>query len=237
MTATESVAAGLPAPVRHYLDRTLPADGAVPSTVRITQHGAMRQKPGGKELPFTAVQDLAVARVAFAWRARFRLFGPVAIRVLDAFDGGAGELEARLIGLRVMHDAGPETAIGEALRYLAELPWVPFAMASNPELEWREAGDRRVEVSARVGSERVAVTIELDDAGDIVRVAGERPYREGKLWVPRPWAGEFGEYQELGGVRIPTRAEVRWELETGPFTYWRGVVDSLDLDPQGGQLP
>jgi hypothetical protein len=35
----------------------------------------------------------------------------------------------------------------------------------------------------------------------------------------------------IGGVRIPTRAEVRWELPDGAFTYWRGTVTSLEIDP------
>jgi hypothetical protein len=43
--------------------------------------------------------------------------------------------------------------------------------------------------------------------------------------------GGYGDYGIVGGVRIPTRAEVRWELADGPFTYWRGRITSLELDP------
>jgi hypothetical protein len=39
----------------------------------------------------------------------------------------------------------------------------------------------------------------------------------------------FSDYAEVGGVRIPTRAEVHWELPDGPFTYWRGRVTALEL--------
>lgn len=39
--------------------------------------------------------------------------------------------------------------------------------------------------------------------------------------------GTFGDYVELGGVRVPSSAELSWELPDRPFTYWRGEVTSL----------
>jgi hypothetical protein len=57
-----------------------------------------------------------------------------------------------------------------------------------------------------------------------------RSRREGKTSVPTPWGGRFSDYRELGGIRVPTRAEVRWELPEGPFTYWhRPHAISLDV--------
>ena len=38
-------------------------------------------------------------------------------------------------------------------------------------------------------------------------------------------------FPDVGGIRLPTRAEVRWELPDGPFPYWRGTIASLELDP------
>lgn len=51
--------------------------------------------------------------------------------------------------------------------------------------------------------------------------------------MPTPWAGTYGDYAIVGGVRVPTRGEVRWELPDGPFVYWRGTIASLELDPPG----
>lgn len=33
-----------------------------------------------------------------------------------------------------------------------------------------------------------------------------------------------------GGLRVPTTAEVAWELPEGPFTYFRGRVTALQVD-------
>jgi hypothetical protein len=203
--------------------------------VRIGQEGEMRQRPGGRALRFSAVEELAVDRIAFTWRARF----PLAIRVFDGYSGGRGKLEARVLGVPVMRQSGPDIAVGEAFRYLAELPLVPWAMAHNEELEWRELDDHSVEVAGRVGGRRPAVTLEFDTAGDIVRMrCAARPRQVGRTSVPTAWGGEFGDYRAFGGMRIPARAQVYWELDQGRFVYWRGTVTSaVALDDPSGAAP
>jgi hypothetical protein len=106
---------------------------------------------------------------------------------------------------------------------------VPHAMNANRELEWREVDSDAVEVSAPVGPSRASVRLRFDDAGDIVAAFADRPRLEGKQFVERPWLGLFSDYVELGGVRVPTRAEVRWELPDRHFTYWRGRIEGLEV--------
>jgi uncharacterized protein DUF6544 len=217
----------LPEHVRRYLQRALPLGNAVPRQMRITQKGQMWQKPGARAMQFTATQHFAVDRVAFSWRARFSIIGPVAIKVVDEYADGAGRLEVLVLGFPVKRDGGREMVIGEALRYLAELPWAPHAMARNRELGWRELDDRAVEVAAIVLGERLVVKVEFDDAGDIVAASSQmRPLARGGVWKPMPWGGAFRDYQTFNGIRVPTKAEVYWELPEGRFVYWRGTVDS-----------
>jgi hypothetical protein len=196
----------LPAPVQRYLERVLPRDGSAPKQVRVAQSGEMRQKAGGRSLRFTAVEEFSVHEVAFSWRARFPIAGPLAIKVIDDYADGEGKLEARILGFPIQRQRGRETVIGEALRYLAELPWAPHAMAHNRELEWRQLDEASVEVATRVDGERLAVKVEFDDSGDIVRTSSYmRRLKIGKTWEPRPWAGDFSEYAVVGGMHIPTR--------------------------------
>lgn len=221
----------IPAPVRRYAERAVPAGSSVPARVRVVQSGLMWLKPGGRSLPFTAVEDFSVETVAFSWLARFRFLPLVSMKVVDRYADGAGSLEARLFGvLPFMRQSGQATAEGAAMRYLAELPWVPHAMLPNPELEWRELDARTVEVGTSVGAAKVAVRLEFDAAGDIVSAFSDgRPHPEGNATVPRPWGGVYSDYQVIDGIRLPTRAEVRWELPEGPFTYWSGEIHSVGV--------
>ena len=219
----------LPELVRSYVARSVPPGGRVPASVRVQQTGEMWRKPGARALRFEAVQDFAVDRVGFSWRARFPIVGPLAMTVVDEFAAGEGRLRVSLLGLPLQTQRGPETDVGEAMRYLAELALVPQAIAANRELEWREVGERAVEVSCEVGSTRAAVQWEFDDDGDLACVTGVRPFLDGKAIVPTPWGGELGEYASFAGIRVPTFAQVWWELPQGRFVYWRGTVTSLEL--------
>lgn len=192
--------------------------------VVIEQRGEMRLKPDGGWLPFTAEQWFAVTEVAFCWHARVKMAPFVTAVVDDAFDGGHGRLDARLWGaLPIAHGEGPELDRGEAQRYLAELPWNPDALRRNPALQVQEVHPGLLKVWAF--DPQTYVDLHLGPGGEIVRAScTNRPYGE---TGPRAWEGEFRDYQELGGLRVPTRAEVSWLLPEGRYTYWRGEVTDL----------
>jgi hypothetical protein len=91
--------------------------------------------------------------------------------------------------------------------------------------------ERTAEVAAPVAGRRAAVRLTVDERGDVVRSwTDARPRANGKTVERLPWGGVFTDHAELGGVRVPTRAEAAWELPEGPYAYWRGTVTSLELD-------
>jgi hypothetical protein len=218
----------LPDPIAGHLNQVLPEGAETPDRIRLTQTGEMVQRPGGRTLDFTAIEELGVRTVEFEWRAAFGPNRLVRLSVVDRYREGEGLLTAKVWGLvPVVRSAGPETDRSEAMRYLAELPWVPHAMGSNPELSWRELDDGSVEVSTPAGGRIAGVVLWLDDAGLIRTASGMRPRLAGKTSVETPFVGRFGDYVELGGIRVPGSGEVSWEFPEGPFTYWRGEVGSL----------
>ena len=197
--------------------------------VLVRQIGEMWMKPGGRSMSFEATEDFAIERVAFSWRARFPIFGPLAIRVVDGYANGVGRLRVSSLGIPIQSQAGPETSIGEAMRYLAELAWAPHAIAANRELEWREVDASTVEVACPVGSAEAMVRWEFDASGNLVRATGLRPFREGNAWKLTRWGGDFGQYEDFSGTRIPSRGEEWWDLPGGRFIYWRGQITALEL--------
>ena len=218
----------LPKLVRSYLERVLPKGANVPAQLRITQRGKMHMKPGGRATRFTATERFAVDRVAFVWVARFPILPAVSLKVLDSYANGVGTLRVRALGMPVQTRAGPEMAVSEAYRYLAELPWVPHAMLTNEHLHWRDVDDRHVEVTTRVADEQPTVRLDFDAAGDIVRSSADgRPRDTGGTLRPTRWGGDFSDYVTLGGIRMPAAGEVYWDLPAGRFVYWRARITSV----------
>lgn len=206
--------------------------GARGRLVRLTQSGEMWLKPGAKPLAFTAQQTFAIAKVGFLWQAWFRIGGPQML-VVDYLVEGEGGLEGRLLSafpiVRVI--GGDITFRGEAMRYLAELMWIPDALLFNPQLEWRVIDARTLAVATGNGARRSEVRIILDDAGDPVRAhADDRPRADGRVITTCPWFTRGTDYRSIGGRRIPMRGEAGWILDGIEFIYFRGRIESWSLE-------
>lgn len=195
--------------------------------VRLWQVGEMRLQPDGDWVRFTAEQTISATDVEFRWRARSRMAPLLWLDVVDAYEAGAGALQLRLWGwLPLASRRGPELDEGETQRYLAELPWCPLALAQNRQLRFEQLGERRVRVSTTVNA--ASIDLSFDDAGLVCGVRAEaRAHADGNKY---PWEGEFFDYTEMSGLRVPTRAQVAWCLPTGRFVYWKGYIDGLQLE-------
>jgi hypothetical protein len=157
------------------------------------------------------------------------MFGPLALSVVGEYDTGEGLLRIGLPGIPLRIQKGPETAVGQAMRYLSEIAWVPHAVVHNRELSWRAVDGRSAEVATDVRGTPVAVQFHFDEAGDIAGATGTRPFAKDGTFVPTPWGGDFGEYTPFGGVRVPASGKAWWDLPEGRFVYWRGCTTGLEL--------
>jgi hypothetical protein len=74
----------------------------------------------------------------------------------------------------------------------------------------------------------VQATFDVDDQGRLeqLRASRYRDIGDGKALLT-PWRGQYGDYRELGGFRVPTSVDVSWELPGGAFTYARFRVARL----------
>lgn len=213
----------LPAPVVRYLERTgFPLEHPCVS-VRVAQRGSMQLAEGKGWQDFVATQVFGVTEATFVWSAKFRAF-----RVVDMLGDAAGSLDARLFGmLPLAHAAGPRVTEAQLMRYLGEAVWAPPILAFQTAIEWREHDAHRVEATLHTGEHSVQLTFEFDAHGDIVRSSGTRARQVGKAHVDTPWEGLYADYRLVDGIRIPTRCEARWLLDSGSFPYWRGTMTSL----------
>lgn len=211
----------VPRIVRDHVERN--ASGA-PVRVRLRQAGEIRLDPAKPWWAFTAEQAMAVDTTAFVWRAQVRMAPLVTGVVEDAFEDGTGRLDARLWRwIRLAHARGPNVDRSEAQRYLAELPWCPWALLRNPDLRFEERDARTVRVS--VFDPETWVDLSFDEAGDVIGARTTTRYRATET---QPWVGRFSAYRDFDGLRAPAHAEVAWEDDAGEFLYWKADVVALE---------
>ncbi len=227
----------LPSMMRTFVGRNVP-EGPLPTSTRVSQRGRMWRTPDSKPLEFTAFTVYSVHRVAFAWRARFPVVGPVVwLSIVDAYDRTGGRMDGRVWGLvPFMRTRGADVEIGEISRYVSEMPWTPHSILGNQELEWMESGDRTVSAVTSIGPRPVVVTFGIDAEGDVISCfMADRPRQVGRAAVPTPWRGEFADYAPVeGGLRMPRRGKVWWQLPDRPFVYWEGEITGVSTQGSVG---
>lgn len=222
----------LPGPVRSVALSAGAGQGGAIRAVRLTQQAEMQLDARKPWQPLSARQVISVSTPGFSWLACSRK-GPVAVlAILDAYVAGSGLLEARLFGAIALADAhGPDLSRGEAMRYLAELPWAPDAILCNPEIEWSVAMDGWMEARLSLEAGTALVRLRANDQGDIVEItAKDRPARlpDGTTAL-MDWRGLFSAHAEMGGRRIPLAGEVGYVVDGQYRPYWRGRIKSYEL--------
>jgi Family of unknown function (DUF6544) len=228
LTSAPTVGA-LPEIVRAFATKAGAREGG-PYIVRLTQSVAMRFAPDQPWQELTATHLAGTRASGFVWHATGNMMY-LPIGVVDAFVKGTGLLNARLLNtISVANSQGSATDRGELLRYLAEIPLTPDVILNNSKLVWNQIDETTVSVTAPMNGGGVTVEFSFNEQGDIVEAfAAARPMGIGDKWVDTPWRGRFFDYKQLGPRRIPTRAEVGWELLDDFYLYFRGVIDSYAL--------
>jgi hypothetical protein len=222
---------GLPEPVRRYLRTVIPPGRTPIRAVAIEHTGTFDLATGDPRwLPFTSRQRVVTGRPGFVWDARIRMAPGVRVFVHDAYVGGEGVLEAKVLGLVTVARATstPELAQGELTRYLAETPWYPTALLPGHGVAWVAIDERRAAATLTDGDVSVRMNFTFDDEGLVESVRSEDRYRDddGAL-VPTPWEGRFWDYAERDGLLVPLEGEVAWLLPDGPRPYWRGRIEEI----------
>ena len=226
--ATRPAEDRLPPMVADFARRSGAEPGPELRAATFAQDGELRLKQGGRFRPTVAWQVVSLGRAGFLWDAR-QSFGPVQVlRVVDAFVGGEGLLDARLFGsVPVARLSGRDLSLGEAFRYLAELPWAPDAILGNPDLVWRVTGPDTAEVRLATQGGVARVTFRFDERGDITGMEAKgRPARDGSGRMTRlDWQGRFADYRQIGPRRLPEYGEVGYVWPgTGYEPYFRGRI-------------
>lgn len=228
---TEAHLEGLPECVQHWLRASHVVGGEVIHTVRIKQTGKMRTTPEGKWMPFQAINFYNVDRPGFIWYAQVRFAPGLPLVARDKYMNGQGSMLITLAALFPVVNAqgGDEINQSSLLRYLGEMVWFPSA-AVSPHIHWQEI-DR---YSARATLNYQGVTgsgvFKFNDAGEVIEFCANRPRAVGQHFEVTPWSIPLKDYQAFKGIRLPSRGEVIWKLDSEDFNWFQFAVQEVDYN-------
>jgi len=227
-------AADLPKPVARYFQCALPPGGRLIARVRLTQEGSFRLGTGESSWrPFTATQTFTARPPGFTWDARIRLVPGIDVRVRDAYENGAGSIEATCLRyIRLARARGtPELASGALQRYLAEAVWFPTRLLPGCGVSWEALDEDQARVTLIDGATTASLVLQFNPDGTVARLFTPSRFREVKgRYVPTPWEAVCAAHEDRGGFTIPAEAEVAWQIDRRRIPYWRGRVTEASYE-------
>jgi hypothetical protein len=222
-TVTGEAVDALPEPVARWLRYARVPGTRRPSTVRLTQAGEFRLGRGW--VPFSAEQDFTTDPPGFLWKATFQMAPFVSVTGRDQYRKGEGSIDMRALSLiRVARRHGGGLNQGAMLRYLGEIQWFPAgALASY--VRWEAIDPHSARATMTDGGVSASMTFTFAPDGRLLESRALR-YNDStgrnESWINRNTAE-----QDVGGIRVPSAGEARWEYASGPYPYIRWRITDL----------
>lgn len=220
----------LPASVQRWLDNSQVVGQERISTVRLKQTGMMRTEPNKSWMPFQAEQYFVTEEPGFIWNAKINAAPIFHIAGRDKYDDGHGNMLIKILSLFTIGDAtGKEIDQGTMLRYLAEMMWFP-AVALNDYIKWEEIDKKSAQATMSYRGVTASAIFIFNENDDIDSFSAQRYGEFGGQYSLETWSGSVKEIKVMDGIRIPTKGEVTWELETGDFTWLEWEITEIEYN-------
>jgi hypothetical protein len=174
---------------------------------------------------FTAHQLVVPPATGFVWNAKVDMPFATHVRVLDSYSIGVGSGRVSLLSaLAVASEAGvPELNSGALHRFLAEAVWYPTALLPQSGVVWSPIGERSATATLTNSGITVSLEFRFNDLGEVTSIYS--PGRFGSFdggYKRVPWEGQFRDYQERAGMRVPLYGEVGWFVDGNLQLVWKG---------------
>jgi len=222
----------LPPLVQRWLSYADIGTGEDIRTVHLWQEGEMRTSAGGQWMRLAAQQWFTTQPPGFIWSARVSPKSLIQLRGRDLLRDGKGKMLIKLYSLfPVVKASGPEIDQGAMVRYLSEIIWFPTA-ALRDYIHWETVSDNRVQATLTQGDMKISGIFEINEQGQVTGFEARRYYNREEGPTLETWVIKVdpSSYRQFGGVNIPTRAEVTWELKSGDFTWLRLEITRVEYN-------
>lgn len=229
----------LPVPIKNWLENSGITGKQNISTVLLKQKAKMKLKPEQTRwFDAEADQYFTTELPAFNWTVNLKMNPLVKIRGRDKFEDGKGEMLIKMNSLiNIVNEKGEKIDEGSLQRFLGEIVWFPSA-ALHPNIVWEEVDSLTARATLKINETKGSGTFFFNKNGDLekftaLRYKGNEPDAQHHKWII-----SVKETSDMNGIRIPTKMESTWMLESGPWTWL--VLEITDIlyntDPSGKPL-
>jgi Family of unknown function (DUF6544) len=189
-------------------------------TVWLSQNAKMKMKPEQEKwFDAKAEQYFTIENPAFIWSVKMKMPPFFKIKGRDRFVDGKGEMLIKIFtAINIVNASGPKIDEGTLQRYLAEIVWFPSAALSE-YISWEPIDSLSSKAVMKYQDKIVSGTFYFNEEGEFkkfttLRYMGNEP--ESKKYE---WVINVKETSHFNNIRIPTKMDLTWMLEDGPWTW------------------
>jgi len=201
------------------------------SALRLKQNGKMKIKPNGKWMTARAKQYFTTDEPGFIWQVKVNMAPLLSFKGRDKYYQGEGHMLIKLLSLIPVADAkGQEIDQGTLLRYLGEIIWFPTAALSD-YIEWEAIDSNLAKATMDYGGVKASGFFHFNDRGEVIKFTCERYYSKGdNQYSLEKYKALVGDYKEFDGLKIPSKGDAIWELESGDYNYYKFEITEVEYN-------
>jgi hypothetical protein len=233
VTLTAADLAGLPDPVRRYVQRSGAVGRPRPQNMRVVMDATMYRKPGAP-MRARSVQYSFFGRPTRLFLMEARMFG-LPVRALHVYRQAQATFTVRVASAVNMVDLrGEEISAAETVTVLNDMCLMAPGALVDPRLAWSPVDDRSATVTFTNGTRVVTATLMFNDRDELVDFwSDDRPDSSTGTFVPMRWSTPVTEYRDLDGRHILHGGAAVYLRPDGPFTYGEFTMSSIQYDLSG----
>lgn len=226
--------AGLPDPVRRYIERSGALGRPRPQNMRVVLGATMYRKPGQAPMRARSVQYSFFGRPTRLFLMDARMFG-LPVRALHVYRQERATFTVRVASTVNMVDLrGEEISAAETVTVLNDMCLMAPGSLVDPRLAWSALGDRSAAVSLTNGPHVVTATLVFNDRDELIEFwSDDRPDSSTGTFVPMRWSTPVTEYRDEDGRHLLHRGAAVYLRPDGPFTYGEFTTRSIQYDVIG----
>ncbi len=218
----------LPPVVQKWLRNSGAAQSDYVHTAFVKQKVWMKLKPEQEDWhEGTADQLFTVDKPAFNWRLKMKMSPIINVKGRDKFVDGKGEMKIKMNSLfNLANEKGSKIDEGALQRFLGEIIWFPTA-ATSPLIQWEQVNSLTAKATLSYKGTKGSGTFHFNQNGDLIkytamRYKGNEPESKRYLWI-----NEVTDYRVFNGIKMPSKVNVTWQLDDGPWNWLKLEVTNV----------
>ncbi len=224
------IVASLPRPVQAYLEHVINPGVEQARFVRVKQRGVWRSlsQPDWVELKAMAYYSGTIP--GLVWHATMKS-SPLSWQDAQLLYGnGDASGHVKFLGMITMFDPdGDEVASALLARILMESVWFPTSLIPSGQLRWEPVNATSARATLSDHGTTVSCVFTFNENNEVTKIVTQDKFRDAETSFEREQCSmHCSDYKQFGGVRIPTKVRLEWNLEEQDFEYARIEIEWAD---------